>query len=489
MSRKSKLQHQFIIELKRETKFGESKHRAKEQAREEAIRNHSNFKQVRGIYSHRCYDDYKKSVGTYVNWVCKNHSEVKNIEQARRYIPEYVDELRDKGLSEWTIHSYAYALRCAFHCEISELGITLGTRSRADVIRNRDAADSALRNDERYEKVITLAKATGARRMELLRLRREDFRERTDCNGNKTGELEVYKRGKGGIERWCLVREKKNNEQLLEEFLKSKMYENCSPETLSQYRRENARFLKNVNKKIENVDKKDIERYLAEYREERKVSDRTLNNTRAFISAFFNYLEFEDIIKCNPVRKTKPVKEIKKLKPSFTELQIEQMREMAITDREKAIIETLNTAGMRVSELCLMNIKDIENGAAVIRGKGNKERTVYFSDKALYYIKKYIDSRIDENDALFVNIKRSKGQYNRVSKGAVEKIVRDIGKKVEVRAYPHKFRRTVATRGGNKGMPIQEIQALLGHSKIDTTMIYCNVADANVQMSHRKYIA
>ena len=205
MSRKSKLQHQFIIELKRETKFGESKHRAKEQAREEAIRNHSNFKQVRGIYSYRCYDDYKKSVGTYVNWVCKNHSEVKNIEQARRYIPEYVDELRDKGLSEWTIHSYAYALRCAFHCEISELGITLGTRSRADVIRNRDAADSALRNDERYEKVITLAKATGARRMELLRLRREDFRERTDCNGNKTGELEVYKRGKGGIERWCLV--------------------------------------------------------------------------------------------------------------------------------------------------------------------------------------------------------------------------------------------------------------------------------------------
>lgn len=205
MSRKSKLQHQFIIELKRETKFGESKHRAKEQAREEAIRNHSNFKQVRGIYSHRCYDDYKKSVGTYVNWVCKNHSEVKNIEQARRYIPEYVDELRDKGLSEWTIHSYAYALRSAFHCEISELGITLGTRSRADVIRNRDAQDCALRNDERYEKVVTLAKATGARRMELLRLRKEDFRERTDKEGKPTGELEVFKRGKNGIERWCLV--------------------------------------------------------------------------------------------------------------------------------------------------------------------------------------------------------------------------------------------------------------------------------------------
>ncbi|MEE1517251.1 MAG: tyrosine-type recombinase/integrase [Lachnospiraceae bacterium] len=284
-------------------------------------------------------------------------------------------------------------------------------------------------------------------------------------------------------------RERKNNEQLLEEFIKSKMYENCSSETLAQYKRENTRFLNCINKKVENIDKKDVEKYLTDYRYERKVSDRTLNNARAFISAFFNYLEFEDIIKCNPVRKTKPVKEAKRLKASFTELQVEQMRECAITDREKAIIETLNTTGVRVSELCNIDIKDIENGAAVIRGKGNKERTVYFSDKALYYISRYINGRKDENTALFVNQKKSNGKYNRISKGTVEKIVRDIGKKVEVRAYPHKFRRTVATRGGNKGMPIQEIQALLGHSKLDTTMIYCNVSDANVQMSHRKYIA
>ena len=211
MSRKSKLQHQFIMELKKETKFGESKHKAKEIARNEAAKNHEKFKQVKGIFSHRCYEDYKKSVGTYVNWVCKNHSEVKTMEQAKRYIPTYVTELREKGISEWTVHSYAYALRSAFHCEIGDLGIELKTRSRADIVRNRDAEDSALRNDERYEKIVTLAKATGCRRMELLRLRREDFRERTDCNGNKTGELEVYKRGKGGIERWCLVDPKYND--------------------------------------------------------------------------------------------------------------------------------------------------------------------------------------------------------------------------------------------------------------------------------------
>ena len=143
----------------------------------------------------------------------------------------------------------------------------------------------------------------------------------------------------------------------------------------------------------------------------------------------------------------------------------------------KSMQNLLNNEQLRQLELNLerelvRKLKDIENGAAVIRGKGNKERTVYFSDKALYYIRKYIDSRMDTNVALFVNEKRSGGKYNRVSKATIEKIVREIGRKVEVRAYPHKFRRTVATRGGNKGMPIQEIQALLGHSKLDTTMIY-----------------
>lgn len=284
-------------------------------------------------------------------------------------------------------------------------------------------------------------------------------------------------------------RDNQSNQQLLDEFLKSKAYENCSSGTIEQYRRENQRFLSKICKKVVNIDKKDVERYLADYRTQNGVSDVTLNNARRFISAFFNYLEFEDVIRCNPVRKTKPVREVKKLKPSFTDLEIEQMRELAESDRDKAIIETLNTTGVRVSELCSLNISDIHNNVAVIRGKGNKERKVYFSDKAMYYIRKYIGSREDGSSALFVNEKRTNGIFNRVSKGSVEKVVRDIGQEIQVRAYPHKFRRTVATRGANKGMPIQEIQALLGHSKLDTTMIYCNVADSNVEMSHRKYIA
>lgn len=302
-------------------------------------------------------------------------------------------------------------------------------------------------------------------------------------------QLELLKQT---LEYELLAKEKKDkasNERLLNDFISSKSYENCSQQTIEQYKRENMKFLKAIRKKVENVNKKDIEKYLSDYRKSHNVSDVTLNNMRRFISAFFNYLEFEDIIKCNPVRKTKPVREVKLVKPSFTDLEVEEMRENVSTLRDKAIIETLNTTGVRVSELCNMNIGDISNGSAIIRGKGNKERTVYFSDKALYYLNKYLDTRKDSNTALFVNLKRTDGEHVRVSKGSVEKMIRDIGNKVSVKAHPHKFRRTVATRGINKGMPIQEIRVLLGHSKIDTTLIYCNVAESNVQMSHKKYIS
>lgn len=205
MSRKSNLTHFFIAELKKETKFGESKDVMKKAAREEAARTKKDFKQVKGIFSYKTYNDYKKSVKSFVSYVCEKHSEVKNMEQAKKYIPEYIDHLRERELSEWTIHSYSYALRSCYHCEISELGITLGTRSRADIKRCRDASDNPYRNHETYERTVLLAKATGCRRNELLRLRKEDFREQLDSRGNPTGAYEVFKRGKGGIERWCLV--------------------------------------------------------------------------------------------------------------------------------------------------------------------------------------------------------------------------------------------------------------------------------------------
>lgn len=205
MSRKGRLKHEFLTELKKEIKYGESKHAAKQLAREEASKNHEAFQQVKGIYSSKTYDSYRKSLNTYAEWVCRNHSEVKNMAQAKQYVHEYVDELRDRGLSEWSVHMYVYSLASAYKCSPAELNITLKQRSRADVVRNRESADSPMRNNARYENTIKLAKATGARRMELLRLRPSDFRQQVDKLGNPTGELEVFKRGKNGIERWCIV--------------------------------------------------------------------------------------------------------------------------------------------------------------------------------------------------------------------------------------------------------------------------------------------
>lgn len=208
MSRKSNINHQFIRELKKECKFNESKHQAKQKAREEAKKNHENYKQVKGIYATSTYKDYCESIRIFVNYIIKNHSEVKDMEGCKKYIPEYIEYCREKGLSEWTIHKYSYGFRSAFHCTIEDLNITLGERRRADVVRCRDAEESVERNNEKYKNMITLIKATGCRRAEILRLRKTDFREKTDSFGNKTGELEVFKRGKNGIERWTIVNPK-----------------------------------------------------------------------------------------------------------------------------------------------------------------------------------------------------------------------------------------------------------------------------------------
>ena len=205
MSRKTNIIHQFMKELKKECKFSESKHEAKQKAREEAKQNHENYKQVKGIYSTSTYKDYCESLRIFTNYIVKNHSEVKDIEGCKKYIPEYIEHCREKGLSEWSIHKYSYALRSVFHCEIEDLNIVLGERRRADIVRCRDAEESPERNNEKHKSMITFIKATGCRRAEVLRLRKEDFRERVDSLGNKTGELEVFKQGKNGIKRWTIV--------------------------------------------------------------------------------------------------------------------------------------------------------------------------------------------------------------------------------------------------------------------------------------------
>ena len=199
MSKKSNIQYQIKKELSKETKYGESKKEAKRLAKEKSIRTGEPYKPPRGIYSTKTYSDYTESATTFANYCMKNHSEIRNIYDCEKYIPEYISDCRDRNLSEWTINKYIYSLSSVYHKEAEELGAVKGVRSRANVKRCRNAEDHKLRQQERYQNVVTLVKATGCRHKELLRLRKEDFRENAD------GTMSVFKRGKNNLHRWCLV--------------------------------------------------------------------------------------------------------------------------------------------------------------------------------------------------------------------------------------------------------------------------------------------
>lgn len=164
------------------------------------------------------------------------------------------------------------------------------------------------------------------------------------------------------------------------------------------------------------------------------------------------------------------------------------MRDNCNSLRDLALIDILASTGMRVGELVLLNIDDINfnERECVVFGKGDKERIVYFDARTKIHLQNYIDSRSDENKALFVSMRKP---YNRLTIGAIETIVRNIGKQLEIpKAHPHKFRRTLATKAIDKGMPIEQLQKLLGHQKIDTTLQYAMVKQSNVKIAHKRYI-
>ena len=272
------------------------------------------------------------------------------------------------------------------------------------------------------------------------------------------------------------------NEELIADFVKSKQYENCSAMTLKMYKREITLFNEWFKKSFDEVTKKDIESYIGHYRAEHEVSDTTANNMRRYISTFFGYLEHEDIICSNPVRKTKAIKTCKQVKKAFTDVEIEKMRINSSSYRDKVIFDTLYSTGVRVSELVQMNRADLKDGCAIVRGKGNKERYVYFTSVVWEELNSYLESRTDNCPALFITNRKE-----RISKTRVEQIVRDTGRAHNIKAYPHKFRRTLASNMLNKGCPIQEVQTILGHSSIETTMIYCDINRDNIQYDHKKY--
>ena len=284
------------------------------------------------------------------------------------------------------------------------------------------------------------------------------------------------------------VNKQKSNEKLLELFISAKRIEGCSEKSLKYYRMVIENMFTSLNLIVRDIATSDLRTYLAHYQRERKSSKVTIDNMRRIFSSFFSWLEDEDFILKSPVRRIRKIKTDKTIKETFSDEGLELLRDTCHEIRDLAMIDLLASTGMRVGELVRLNREDINfyERECLVFGKGNSERIVYFDARTKIHLINYLDNRQDDNPALFVSLSFP---YNRLLIGGVETRLRQIGEKADLnKVHPHKFRRTLATRAIDKGMPIEQVQHLLGHVKIDTTMHYAMVNQANVKNSHRKYI-
>ena len=281
----------------------------------------------------------------------------------------------------------------------------------------------------------------------------------------------------------------KSNEEFTELFISAKRVEGCSSKTLRYYLATINKMTDTVGKHITKITTEDLRKYLSDYHEENNCSKSNIDNIRRILSSFFSWLEDEDYILKSPVRRIHKIKSAKTVKETYTDEMLECMRDNCDSLRDLAIIDMLASTGLRVGELVHLNIEDVdfENRECVVLGKGSKERPVYFDARTKIHLRNYLESRNDDNPALFVSMLKP---YNRLNISGVEIRLRELGRKLDItKVHPHKFRRTLATRAIDKGMPIEQVQKLLGHSKIDTTMQYAMVDQENVKLSHRKYIS
>ena len=281
---------------------------------------------------------------------------------------------------------------------------------------------------------------------------------------------------------------KETNDNYINIFLSAKEVEGCSTRTLKYYREIIEKLINTIDKPIKEIQTEEIRKYLADYKENTRCNAVTIDNLRRVLSSFFAWLEDEDYIIKSPVRRIHKVKTPKIIKETLTDENLEKLRDTSNCIRDLVLIELLYSTGIRVGELIKLNISDInfEDRSCKVFGKGNKQREVYFDARTKIHLKQYINTRQDENEALFVSKNKP---YQRLSIAGIELIVRKLGLETEInKVHPHKFRRTLATMAIDKGMPIEQVQKLLGHVKIETTMHYAMVNQNNVKISHRKYI-
>ncbi len=278
------------------------------------------------------------------------------------------------------------------------------------------------------------------------------------------------------------------NKEMLDAFIDAKRIEGCSEKSLRYYKNTIDKMLVSINKGIQEIETDDIRNYLTDYQLEHGSSKVTIDNMRRILSSLFSWLEDEDYILKSPVRRIHKVKSATVIKETYTDEALELLRDNCTELRDLAMIDMLASTGMRVGEMVLLNRNDIDfnERECIVFGKGSKERVVYFDARTKIHLQNYLESRKDDKPALFVSLK---SPHERLKIGGVEVRLREFGKKLGLqKVHPHKFRRTLATMAIDKGMPIEQLQQLLGHSKIDTTLQYAMVKQSNVKIAHRKYI-
>lgn len=284
-------------------------------------------------------------------------------------------------------------------------------------------------------------------------------------------------------------KEETDNHVYLDMFLTAKRIEGCSERTLEYYRSTIKAMLYKVKSPMRQITTEMLRDYLSQYQGINNCGNVTIDNIRRNLSSFFSWLEEEDYILKSPMRRIHKIRTKQPVKETISDETIEKLRDNCKCIRDLSIIDLLYSTGIRVGELVNLNISDVnfEERECVVFGKGNKERKVYFDARAKLHLQDYMNSRKDDNPALFVTLD---APHSRLKISGVETRIRQLGRKLDLeKIHPHKFRRTMATRAIDKGMPIEQVQKILGHSQIDTTMQYAIVDQNNVKSSHRKFIA
>lgn len=280
------------------------------------------------------------------------------------------------------------------------------------------------------------------------------------------------------------------NAEVLKDFINAKRIEGRSNTTLYNYAKEVSKLFLTLNKSYRHITSSDIRDYLAWRKKTKNLQSVTVANMRMYLMSFFKWCYIEELITKNPMDRIGVIKVEQRIIETLSDEEQEIIRCACNSERDLAIIDLLSGSGMRVSELCGLNRSDVnfETGEIIVFGKGAKERTCFMTGKAKVHLRWYLESRTDDNEALFVTAKKP---YNRITKNGVEYILKTIAHNSKIpkcRLYPHKYRSTLATNMINKGAPAEHVQGILGHSSVDTTLkCYCKIDKESFKRTHKQF--